>query len=358
MELSSHRIIILADPDAENDRMQDYLQLMGYEVQATNSVRQALDWIRDQNPDMLLLNLLLQERPGMLVLQDLRATEELSQLPILAMLDENNDEIIITALSNGANNILVRPFNRAELITRVQKEFEIAEYRQKLELANTKLENEKKGLTRFFPDDVVRDILAGRIQPELGGITTEATIMFLDIRGSTSLAEKLQPEEFVELLNLFFGDVIDIVFSNHGSVNKLLGDGLLATFGCPASTGNDAQNCAGAALKIIKHRDLFNSFRPPYLKHDLGVGIGIATSTVFAGNIGSQRLMEYTVIGDPVNLAARLQSLTKRFQQDILIDGHTHDRIKQKYDTLFLAHGQVRGKEKAVPIYTLRDYKN
>ena len=150
---------------------------------------------------------------------------------------------------------------------------------------------------------------------------------------------------------------MDIIFKNHGSVNKLLGDAILATFGCPYNYENDALNAVKTVIEIRQTVDLFNSTKPDYLKNNIEFGIGVATGNVFAGNIGSFRRMEYTVIGDSVNIASRLESLTKKIPNDNLIDGNTAAEVKDFAELKRIGNTTVRGKKKTVEISTILKIK-
>ncbi|HNA79449.1 MAG TPA: adenylate/guanylate cyclase domain-containing protein, partial [Turneriella sp.] len=208
-------------------------------------------------------------------------------------------------------------------------------------------------LTKYFSEDIVEGILQDEHANSLSGRHQEATIMFFDVRKSTTIAENLEPQVFAEFLSEFFTDIMDLVYGNHGSVNKLLGDGIMSTFGCPVPTANDVLNAAKCALQIRNHLATFNDVRPDYIKEPIRVGMGIATGKVFAGNIGSVRRMEYTVLGDPVNLASRLESMTKEAGVDILIDGNTRHRLGNLIKCRKVQHQGVRGKLQEIEIFSL-----
>lgn len=212
---------------------------------------------------------------------------------------------------------------------------------------------ESRLLTPYFSKDVVKKILEGGLNNPLVGENTVATILFFDIRNFTSISETLDPVLVADFLNRIFTDVMDLVFSHGGSVNKMIGDAILATFGCPSGTGHDAENAADCALAIRDTITFFNHVKPEYLEQDVRIGIGIATGRVFAGNVGSYRRMEYTVIGDVVNTASRLQSLTREMGCDILMDQPTRDAISGKYDLTERESAALRGRSAETVIYSL-----
>lgn len=350
-------ILIIDDDDDQLNLLAQYMTKMGHGSMTASTGTQGLQMAKEKMPDLILLDLLLPDIAGLVVLNKLKENETTRDIPVLIVTSMTEDEIAVAAMASGASDVILKPIRFAQLISRISKAFEITKYQLQLGQMNRKLEAEKKNLSRYFPDDVVSKILDGEIQSSLGGQTLEASIMFMDLRNSTGLAESLPAEKLVEMLNLFFADIFDIVFGIRGSVNKMLGDGMMATFGCPINTGNDTNNCAKAALKILEHLSLFNDYKPEYMKEDLNLGIGIATGTVFAGNIGSYRLMEYTVMGNPVNLAARLEAMNKKLDTQILIDETTQSKLNSEFQTTFKTEGQIRGKSKSINIYTLDGYK-
>jgi PAS domain S-box-containing protein len=180
-----------------------------------------------------------------------------------------------------------------------------------------------------------------------------ATILFFDIRNSTGIAEKMDPEVFAQFLNDILTDIMDLVYGCKGSVNKLIGDGLMAAFGAPLSTGQDAQNAVEAAREIHHYLRTFNDVRPPYLSGPVAAGLGIATGTVFAGVIGSVRRQEYTVLGDAVNIASRLEHLTRSAAEKVLMDEATYHEVKDIFPCRKAFSGRVRGRTGSILIYGL-----
>ncbi len=241
----------------------------------------------------------------------------------------------------------------SEIAHRLNGLLELKRARLELEWMKQRLKNDRRLLTKYFSEDIVEGILQDEHANSLSGRHQEATIMFFDVRRSTTIAENLEPLVFAEFLSEFFTDIMDLVYGNHGSVNKLLGDGIMSTFGCPVPSEHDVLNAAKCALQIRNHLEMFNDVRPDYILEPIKVGMGIATGKVFAGNIGSVRRMEYTVLGDPVNLASRLESMTKEAKVDILIDGNTRHRLGNLIKCRKVEHSGVRGKLQEIEIFSL-----
>jgi adenylate cyclase len=191
---------------------------------------------------------------------------------------------------------------------------------------------------------------------ELGGQLATATVLFTDIRDFTALSEHTPPDVLITMLNRYLQAMTDVVNAHEGIVNKFGGDSLLAVFGTPLKPASDpAQRAVDTARDMLHALQDFNVAQGQRDEPALRIGIGIATGPVIAGNVGGQERLEYTVIGDPVNLASRLETLTKSTKATVLIDGPTTEALPQSEFTP-MGDIDVRGKEKPVPVYTLTSH--
>lgn len=201
-------------------------------------------------------------------------------------------------------------------------------------------------------DPKVRDhLLKGNIS--LGGEIKNVTVLFSDIRGFTSVSEQLSPEEIVRWLNRYFNRMSACVNRNGGFVNKFIGDAILAVFGAPAELENQAEKALQAALEMRNALvELNNEFAADNIPN-IRIGIGIHSGPVIAGNIGSESRMEYTVIGDTVNTASRLEGLCKEFGKDLIISADVKKLISQNFGLSVSApiSVQIRGKTENQEIY-------
>lgn len=348
------KILILESDRQHADLLEQYVRMMGFEPRAAHDGDAGLAAVREWGPDLVLTELDLPGTTGMNVLKKLKDDPATRELPVVAMSAQRDEEVIVVTLSSGASDFLAKPILMAELTPKLQHALEIKRYRAELRLANEQLEREKQGLSRFFSEDVASQIIAGKIGTNLGGDSLEASIMFVDIRESTPLGERLSSDQFAQFLSELLGRFMNIIFARKGSVNKLLGDGILATFGCPIATERDTLNCIEAALAIREDLAEYNRSRPDYLRDQVRIGIGIASGRVFAGNVGTDSRLEYTVIGDAVNLAARLEKMNKKLGTDILIDEQTRTRLGGRIVCDRVVHGRVRGKNQDLDIFPLR----
>ena len=207
-------------------------------------------------------------------------------------------------------------------------------------------------------DPEVRDYLmsgAGKesLGQALGGQTREVTVLFCDIRSFTAMSEKMQAAEVVSLLNRYFTALGKCITVHHGIINKYIGDAIMAIFGAPVESENSAQDAFDAALDMRKALVQVNQEFASEGLPQLRFGIGIHTGPVFAGTIGAENRMEYTVIGDTVNTASRLESLCKTYSTDLLISEASAEKIN--HDLKFIDNAQIRGKTEAMTIYTYQE---
>ncbi len=213
----------------------------------------------------------------------------------------------------------------------------------------------KGTLSRYMTEEVAEKLLesGGDV---LGGQIQEASILFSDIRGFTSFTETLGANETVVLLNEYLSAMIDVVFMNHGILDKFIGDAILAVFGAPFQTGDDPDNAVTAAVDMMIALREFNLKRRAENKMPIDIGVGVNTDEVLSGNIGSEKRMEYTCIGDGVNLASRLEGVNKLFGTNILITENTRAKLKRDFHTREMDFIRVKGKENPIAIYEVLDF--
>lgn len=210
---------------------------------------------------------------------------------------------------------------------------------------------ERQALERFLSSSIVERILANPDQVHLGGENQTATILFADIRGFTRMSEKMEPQEVVELLNEYFTEMTDLIFENGGTLDKYLGDGIMALFGAPIAKADDASRAVKTAVEMQQSLARLNADWTGKGRRSLGMGLGINTGAVTAGNIGSSKRMDYTVIGDAVNIASRLCANAAPGQ--VLISEFTHRQLGGSVPATRLDPIRVKGKETPIEIYEI-----
>ena len=214
---------------------------------------------------------------------------------------------------------------------------------------------EKRKMKRLFGQYVSRDVYEQLVaHPELarlGGHRRDMTVLFSDIRGFTTLSEKGQPEDVVQTLNEYFTRMVHLVFLHKGTLDKFVGDMVMALFGAPLSDPRHADHAVEAALDMVAELGKLNQRWQAEGRPELDIGIGINTGPMIAGNIGSDAIMSYTVIGDAVNLGSRLESLNKQYGTRIIISDATRLQLTGHYLFRPLGDVVVKGKTEAVAIF-------
>lgn len=216
-----------------------------------------------------------------------------------------------------------------ELISAVAAQTAIAVENARAHERLAREEVARANYSRFLPEYVVKQMLENPDSFKLGGVNQTITILFADIRGFTSISEHAPPEKIVSLLNRYFSAMTDIIFAHGGTLDKYLGDGLMALFGAPTATPEDASNALNAAVAMQRRLLGINTELRNDGLSEVGVGIGLHTGEVIVGYIGSERRSEYTAIGDAVNTASRLESNAKGGQ--ILISEATAKAARSRY---------------------------
>ncbi len=213
----------------------------------------------------------------------------------------------------------------------------------------------REKFSRLLPPQVVDEIVKSRVELAKGGISRPSTVLFSDLRGFTDMSERLAPEEIVIMLNEYFELMVEVIFEFEGTLDKYMGDGLMAVFGSPVDIGDAPYKAVAAALRMQQAVADYNVFRKADGKEPLYVGIGIDTGTVVAGYMGSSKTMNYTVIGPTVNLASRLCG--KAAGGEVLISGYTYEEVKDKVETQMGEATQLKGFAEPVTPYRVTGIK-
>jgi adenylate cyclase len=214
---------------------------------------------------------------------------------------------------------------------------------------------EKRKVSRLFgryvSREVYKQLVANPELAELGGTRRDMSVLFSDLRGFTTITENGQPEELVRQLNEYFSRMVDIVFRHGGTVDKFVGDMVMALFGAPVDDVDHPDHAVAAAVEMVRELAELNRRWASEQRVQLDIGIGVNSGDMIAGNIGSSSIMSYTVIGDNVNLGSRLETLNKQYRTRIIISDATRARLRTAYDLRPLGDVVVKGKTRAVEIF-------
>ncbi len=213
----------------------------------------------------------------------------------------------------------------------------------------------KSTMARYMDPGLADQLLAagGEI---LGGRSVEATVLFSDIRGFTTLSEALGPQDIVAALNEYFTMMVDCITREAGMLDKFIGDAIMAVFGLPVAHPDDEDRAVKASISMLRELHQWNRGRIDSGQPVIDIGVGLNTDTVVSGNIGSPKRMDYTVIGDGVNLASRLESACKQYGAQLLISESTYRKLKGVYRTREIDRVIVKGKTRPVAVYEVLDH--
>jgi adenylate cyclase len=215
----------------------------------------------------------------------------------------------------------------------------------------------RRTMSRYLSNEMIDRLMADS-GGTLGGAAQPATTLFSDIRGFTTLSEQLGPAGTVSMLNEYFSYMEDVITNRTGVIDKYVGDAIMAVFGLPTAGDDDVQNAVTAACEMLQVLGLLNRRRAEATgAAPIRIGVGLATGTVIAGNIGSHKRMDFTVIGDAVNLASRIESMTKQYGADILICEHTRGHLAPDARVRRIDVVRVRGQSRPTALFEVFEHR-
>jgi adenylate cyclase len=218
-------------------------------------------------------------------------------------------------------------------------------------IEGNKKEKFQKAMGKYLSREVMQNVVDNIDNIELGGKRADITVLFADIRNFTSISENMDASSVTAILNEYFSALVPIIEEYGGVLNKFMGDAVLAIFGEPKKDENHALvavKCASKMLKKVKHlQDKWMDEGKPKIE----IGIGISSGEAFIGNVGSKERLEYTVIGDTVNTASRIENYNKVYKTNFLISEETYKRVKNKVDVITINNVMIRGKASKMTIY-------
>ncbi len=317
------------------------LEMQGHRVESAENGRVALEMLRREAFDLMLLDMEMPEMDGFEVLQQLSNDLQLRDLPVIVTSSLESVDSIVRCIELGAEDYLHKPVNPVLLKARIDTSLEKKRLRDQM----------KEMVRRFATPEVAQDLQKSGFS--LGGKRVIASVMFSDIRDSTSLAESQPPEETIDLLNTYYTLMFDAISGHGGIVTMMAGDGLMAVFGAPMTLPDHGGSAVRAALEMIELVELFNLERDALAKPRIRIGIGIATGEMVAGYAGTSKRATYTCIGDVVNLAERLEAHTKVAQRAILVDGTTRGALGERMQVEALGPVQFKGKSISVDVFSV-----
>jgi adenylate cyclase len=342
------RVLVADDDWLNRDLLKAYLTSSGCDVVTAVDGKSALALALDEPLDLALVDVQMPHMDGLALCQALKDTPATRFVPVVIVTALDSEEEKLKALEVGADDFVTKPYSSIVLLTRVRSLLRMKKLHDDIEARNRLL---RQVLDRFLAEDVTDIILT---DPErylrLGGDSYEVTVIFADIRGFTRFTSEHTAEQVIETLNHIFQALSKVVFKHRGTFDKYLGDGFMAFYGAPVTSKDDAKRAVDTAIEMQK---LFGELRDESGDRlaGLGLGIGLHSGEAVVGNIGSEKVMDYTVVGDVVNVAKRLQEQADGGQ--ILLSLETYERA-HKVEAEQLEPIQVIGRREPIPAYMIQ----
>jgi len=333
-------ILIVDDEPVNLQVLENHLTLQSYVVTKAQSGMHALEMVaKEGHFDLIVLDVMMPKMSGYEVCERLRKYFMPNELPIILLTAKDQAADLVMGFELGANDYLVKPFSKSELLSRIKTQINLAKITQ--------------AYGRFVPhqfinflekDSVVDIKLGDQVQKEM-------TVLFSDIRGFTSLSERMSPQENFNFINGYLSRMEPIIGLYHGFVDKYIGDAIMALF--PTC----ADDAVIGSINMLKKLHEYNQERQMEGDAPIRIGIGLHTGSLMLGTVGGTNRMDGTVISDAVNLASRIEGMTKMYGAALLISDTTYDHLRDpaQYKIRTIDRVQAKGKSKAVTVFEVFD---
>jgi adenylate cyclase len=351
VDVPAGRVLVVDDDPLNRMLLTRSLEQEGHRVGSVAGGQEALEILRQKPFDVVLLDIVMPELDGVSVLERLKRDPVLQHVPVIMISAVDEIDTVVRCIEMGSEDYLPKPFNPVLLRARINAAL------AKKRLHEVERERVREVFSRFVPEHVVDDVLERTDEDlRLGGSRGVGTVMFTDIREFTAFTERTPPDRVIDLLNEYFGEMIDAIFHHGGTLVGYLGDGLLAVFGAPIPLDDHADRALAAAREMLAVRlPRFNRrVRERTLGNGFEMGIGLNSGLFIAGNVGSARRLEYTVYGDTVNTASRIEGMTKITRRSVLIADSTRQALlRSPSDLVHVGEFDVRGKQSSISLWTI-----
>jgi adenylate cyclase len=349
-------LLVVDDDENNRDVLSRVLQSKGYGVVTAASGPEALTVVAAQPVDLVLLDIMMPEVSGLDVLKSLRARYSASALPVIMATAKDQPQDVVEALSMGANDYVTKPLDFPVVLARTEAQLSLKRAMGEIRRLNEELKRRNQFIRRTFgrylSDEVVASLLETPEGTRLGGEKRTVTLLMSDLRGFSALAERLEPEQVVRLLNNYLGAMAEVITRFQGTIDEFIGDAILALFGAPLDREDDAERAAACAVAMQLAMAEVNETNRREGLPEVQMGVAVHTGEVIVGNIGSQTRAKYGVVGTGVNLTARIESFTLPGQ--VLVSEPT---VQSAGQTLVLGESrsfQAKGFKDPVTVFELK----
>lgn len=340
----SYQVLVVDDDRVNLQVISNYLKSHNYTIAQAVNGKEALAIINGGfTPDLILLDVVMPEMSGYELCQKIRERFPADELPIIMLTGRRQVSNLVEGLNLGANDYLTKPISKNELLARIRTQLHLSQ----LTLAYSRFV--PRQFLRLLKKDSILDVRLGdQVQKEM-------SILFADIRDFTTLSEKMSLPENFKFINSYLSRMEPEIVANHGFIDKYIGDALMALFS--GSTRSSADDAVRAGINMLEALKEYNQHRGNSGYAPIKIGIGINTGSLMLGTVGGKNRMDSTVISDAVNLASRLEGLTKEYTVPLLISHHTFWELEDanKYCIRLIDRVQVKGKSEWVTVNEVFD---
>lgn len=297
--------ILVVDDNRENvELITDILDVGGHEILKAQDGPAALELAAAENPDLILLDINMPGMSGFEVCTRLKGDTKTASIPVIMLTAMSDVDSRVKGLAAGADDYLGKPFSPRELIARIERTRRTKAMTDDLRVVQERL---RETFERFVDASVVQQLMQNPEQVQLGGKLQPVTVMFADLQGFSSVSERTDPQALLTLLNAYHEQMVKIILQYGGTIDKFLGDGLMALYNTPITQDDHIARAVKSALHIQDKLHWFHEKLRP--EERMQINFGIHSGLAVVGNVGTERIMNFTAVGDTVNVAARLQQM-------------------------------------------------
>lgn len=356
METAQGSLLIVDDNAMNRDMLARRLARHGYTVAVAENGHQALGMLAEQQFDLVLLDIMMPGISGLEVLRILRERHAMADLPVIMATAKDQSEDIVAALKIGANDYVTKPLDFPVVLARTQTHLSLKRAMEHIQHLAGQLEVRNRFIRetfgRYLTDEVVANLLDAPEGLRLGGAKRQVTMLMADLRGFTSLAGRLEPEQVVTLINRYLGTMVEVIAQYQGTIDEFIGDAIFVIFGAPVQRCDDARRAVACALAMHLAMETVNAQNRREGVPEVAMGIGIHTGEVVVGNIGSHKRAKYGAVGSHVNLTSRIESFTIGGQ--ILISEATKHAVDSRLRIAEQMEIEAKGIPHSVRLYDVQ----
>ena len=347
----SASVLVTDDDPVSRMLLSTLVEREGHRVTEAENGREACEILASQPIDVVLCDIEMPELDGYGVLERIRQDPKLTGIPVIMISALDDIDSVVRCIELGADDYIPKPANRTLLRARINASL------GRKRLQDLERERVRNLFARFVPEAVVDQVLADAGENlRLGGERRIASVLFSDLRGFTAWAESHSPDQVIDVLNRYLSTMSDVLLDHGGTLVSYMGDGIMAVFGAPVEQKHHADLAVAAAQAMVIDalREFNHWVRGEGLGDGFRMGIGINTGPVMSGNVGSERRLEYTAVGDTTNTAARLEQMTKETGHTVLLSDSTRSALGRiPGDLVHVGEVTPRGRQAPVAVWAL-----